>query len=175
MDNYYVTKLMALMREAQVQAVANQLINITIQGRHDTYPKRRGMTRVKELLKEGINVAFGHDCVMDPWYSMGSHDMLEVAHMGLHVGQMTGVDEQKACFAAVTDNGARVMHLGGYGLKAGCHADMVILQAQDVLEALRLKPARLFVIRRGKVIAETPKVEAQVTVLGNDPVDFLKR
>src|SRR3546814_8563802 len=119
MDNYYATKLMALMREAQVHAVANPLINITLQGRHDTYPKRRGMTRVKELLLQGINVAFGHDCLMDPWYPMGSHDMLEVAHMGLHVGQMTGVEEQKACFAAVTANGARVMHHAGYGLKIG--------------------------------------------------------
>src|SRR3546814_20397013 len=109
MDNYYVTKLMALMREAEVHAIANPLINITIQGRHDSYPKRRGMTRVKELLQEGINVAFGHDCVMDPWSPLGSHDMLEVAHMGPHVGQMTGVEEQKACFAAVHGNAARVM------------------------------------------------------------------
>src|SRR3546814_1383839 len=142
MDNYYVTKLMALMREAEVHAIANPLINITIQGRHDSYPKRRGMTRVKELLQEGINVAFGHDCVMDPWYPLGSHDMLEVAHMGLHVGQMTGVEEQKACFAAVTGNVSRVMQLDGYGLEPGCHADLVVLQAGDGLEALRLKPAR---------------------------------
>ena len=175
MDNYYVTKLMALMKEAEVHAVANPLINITLQGRHDSYPKRRGMTRVKELLAQGINVAFGHDCVMDPWYPMGSHDMLEVAHMGLHVAQMTGVAEQQACFAAVTENGAKVMQLDGYGLSPGCHADMVILQAGDVLEALRLKPARLAVIRRGKVIAETPKVEAQLKVLENEAVDFLKR
>jgi cytosine deaminase len=174
MDNYYVTKLMALMQEAGVHAVANPLINITIQGRHDTYPKRRGMTRVKELLKEGINVAFGHDCVMDPWYPMGSHDMLEVAHMGLHVAQMTGVAEQKACFAAVTENGAKALQLDGYGLAPGCHADMLVLQARDVLEALRLKPARLTVIRRGKVIAETPKVESHLQVLGNEAVDFLK-
>jgi cytosine/creatinine deaminase len=174
MDNYYVTKLMALMKEAGVHAVANPLINITLQGRHDSYPKRRGMTRVKELLAEGINVAFGHDCVMDPWYPMGSHDMLEVAHMGLHVAQMTGVAEQKACFAAVTENGARVMGLDGYGLEPGCHADMVILQAGGVLEALRLKPARLFVIRRGKVISETPPVKAKVTVLGNKDVDFTR-
>jgi cytosine deaminase len=174
MDNYYVTKLMALMQEAEVHAVANPLINITLQGRHDSYPKRRGMTRVKELLQQGINVAFGHDCVMDPWYPMGSHDMLEVAHMGLHVAQMTGVEEQKACFAAVTENGAKALQLEGYGLAPGCHADMVILQAGDVLEALRLKPARLFVIRRGKVIAETPPVAAQLKVLGNTAIDFLK-
>jgi cytosine deaminase len=100
--------------------------------------------------------------------------MLEVAHMGLHVGQMTGVAEQHACFAAVTENGARVMQLEDYGLAPGCHADMVILQAGDVLEALRLKPARLAVVRRGKVIAETPKVEAQLKVLGNPAIDFLK-
>src|SRR3546814_4163039 len=80
--------------------------------------------------------------VLSPWYPLGSHDMLEVAHMGLHVGQMTGVEEQKACFAAVTGNGARVMQLDGYGLEPGCHADTVVLQAGDVLEALRLKPAR---------------------------------
>ena len=89
MDNYYVSKLLPLHREARVHAIANPLINITLQGRHDTYPKRRGMTRVPELLAAGVNVAFGHDCVMDPWYSLGSADMLEVAAMGLHVAQMT--------------------------------------------------------------------------------------
>jgi len=96
MDNYYVSKLIALMAESQLHAVANPLINITLQGRHDTYPKRRGMTRVPELLAAGINVAFGQDCVMDPWYSLGSGDMLEVAHMGLHVAQMSGHGERRA-------------------------------------------------------------------------------
>jgi cytosine deaminase len=85
MDNYYVSKLLPLMKESGVAAIANPLINITLQGRHDSYPKRRGMTRVPELLAAGIDVAFGHDCVMDPWYGLGSGDMLEVAHMGLHV------------------------------------------------------------------------------------------
>ena len=174
MDNYYVSKLMPLMAEAGVNAVANPLINITIQGRHDSYPKRRGMTRVKELLARGINVSFGHDCVMDPWYPLGSHDMIEVAHMGLHVGLMTGVEEQKDCFAAVTTNGARTLGLEGYGLAPGCNADMVILQAGDVLEALRLRPARLTVIRRGRVIAETPPAETQLKVLGNEAIDFTK-
>ncbi|HET6787158.1 MAG TPA: cytosine deaminase, partial [Aquabacterium sp.] len=89
MDNYYVSKLLPLIREAGVAAIANPLINITLQGRHDSYPKRRGMTRVPELIAAGVDVAFGHDCVMDPWYSLGSGDMLEVAHMGLHVAQMT--------------------------------------------------------------------------------------
>lgn len=175
MDNYYVSKLLPLMAEAGVHAVANPLINITIQGRHDSYPKRRGMTRVKELIAQGVNVSFGHDCVMDPWYPLGSHDMIEVAHMGLHVAQMTGVEEQKACFAAVTANGAKTMGLEGYGLAPGCKADMVVLQAGDVLEALRLRPARLTVVRRGKVIAETPPVESRLKVLGNEAIDFMKK
>jgi cytosine/creatinine deaminase len=160
MDNYYVSKLIPLMHEAELHVVANPLINITIQGRHDTYPKRRGMTRVKELMAAGINVAMGHDCVMDPWYSLGSHDMLEVAHMGLHVGQMTGMAEMRRCFDAVTVNAAKVMGLQGYGLAKGCRADFVVLQAADPVEALRLKPARLQVVRAGKVIAETPQVVA---------------
>ena len=104
MDNYYVSKLIPLIAEAGVAAIANPLINITIQGRHDTYPKRRGMTRVPELMAAGVDVAFGHDCVLDPWYPLGSADMLEVAHMGLHVAQMTGQAAMRACFDAVTDH-----------------------------------------------------------------------
>jgi cytosine deaminase len=155
MDNYYVSKLIPLMAEARVSAVANPLINITIQGRHDTYPKRRGMTRVPELLAAGIPVAFGHDCVMDPWYSLGSGDMLEVAHMGLHVAQMTGQDAMRACFRAVTETPAAILGLDGYGIAPGCHADLVLLQARDPVEAIRLRASRLAVIRRGKVIART--------------------
>jgi len=173
MDNYYVSKLLSLMAEARIHVVANPLINITLQGRHDTYPKRRGMTRVKELMEAGINVAFGQDALMDPWYSLGSHDMLEVAHMGLHLAQMTGVEQMQQIFAAVTTNGARVLGLEDYGLEPGCHADMVILQAPNPQEALRLKPARLFVIRRGTVIAETPPVISRLSLSDrNYEVDF---
>ncbi len=173
MDNYYVSKLVPLIRESGVHAVANPLINITIQGRHDTYPKRRGMTRVKELMAEGVNVALGHDCVMDPWYSLGSHDMLEVASMGLHVAQMTGQDEMRAMFDAVTVNAARVLHLDHYGLEPGCQADMVLLQAADPIEAIRLRPNRLAVIRRGRLLAETPPSVATVRMGGEDSeVDF---
>jgi len=171
MDNYYVSKLLPLMAEAQVHAVANPLINITLQGRHDSYPKRRGLTRVKELLAAGVNVAFGHDCVMDPWYSFGSHDMLEVAHMGLHVAQMTGTEEIRRIFDAVTVNGARVLGLENYGLEPGCRADMVVLQAGDVHEAIRLRPARLFVIRGGKVIAATPPVVSRLSLEGEKKID----
>jgi cytosine deaminase len=166
MDNYYVSKLLPLMREAGVSAVANPLINITLQGRHDSYPKRRGMTRVKELMAAGINTAFGHDCVMDPWYGLGSGDLLEAAHMGLHVGQMTGLSEMRACFAAVTQNGARALHLDGYGLEPGCHADLVLLQARDPIEAIRLRATRLKVIRRGEVIAESAPHATEVRLGG---------
>jgi cytosine/creatinine deaminase len=157
MDDYYVSKLIALMVEAQLHATPNPLINITLQGRHDTYPKRRGMTRVPELRQAGINVSFGHDCVLDPWYSLGQGDMLEPAHMGVHVAQMTSREGMRWCFDAVTVNPAKAMHLDGYGLDKGCHADMVVLQAKDPIEAIRLKPQRLFVIKRGKVIAEAPE------------------
>ena len=160
MDNYYVSKLIPLIREAGVQVVANPLINITLQGRHDSYPKRRGMTRVPELMAAGVNLAFGHDCVMDPWYSLGSADMLEVAQMGLHVAQMTSQAQMQACFDAVTVNAARVMGLVDYGLTPGCQADFVLLQARSTVEALRLRPPRLRVIRRGRLLASTPPVVA---------------
>ena len=166
MDDYYAGKLMALIEESEVSAVANPLINITIQGRMETYPKRRGLTRVKEMLEQGINVAFGHDCVLDPWYSFGSHDMLEVAHMGLHVGQMTGIDEARSMFDAVTVNAARALQLEDYGLAPGCNADMVILQAADPIEAIRIRANRLFVIRRGEVVASTPEVSSEVRIMG---------
>ena len=176
MDNYYVSKLIPLMREAGVSAVANPLINITIQGRHDTYPKRRGMTRVPELMAAGIDVAFGHDCVMDPWYSLGSGDMLEVAHMGLHVAQMTGQDAMRACFNAVTETPAKILGLEGYGIAKGCNADFVILQARDPIEAIRARATRLKVIRRGKVIAESPANVATLRLVDRPATtDFLSR
>ena len=162
MDNYYVSKLIALMAEAEVSAIANPLINITLQGRHDTYPKRRGMTRVPELRKAGLTVAFGHDCVMDPWYSMGSGDMLEVASMGMHVAQMTSRDDIRACFDAVTTQPAKIMGIEGYGIEVGNNADFVVLQARDTIEAIRMRANRLFVIRRGKIIAETPMAQTRL-------------
>ncbi len=176
MDNYYVSKLLPLMCEAQVHAVANPLINITLQGRHDTYPKRRGMTRVPELMAAGINVAFGHDCVMDPWYSLGSADMLDVAQMGLHVAQMTSQAQMRACFDAVTVNAAQVMGLADHGIEVGRRADCVLLQARDPVEAIRLRAARLLVLRRGQVIAQTPPATASLTLPGRPTaVDWMQR
>jgi cytosine deaminase len=166
MDNYYVSKLLALMAEARLSAIANPLINITLQGRHDTYPRRRGMTRVPELLAAGVDVAFGHDCVMDPWYSFGSGDMLEVAHMGLHVAQMTGVEAIRQCFAAVTTTPARILGLERYGVARDHYADFVLLQATDVADAIRLRATRLAVVRRGKVIASSAPAIARLDVPG---------
>ena len=166
MDNYYVSKLLPLIEEAGVAAIANPLINITLQGRHDTYPRRRGMTRVPEMLAAGIPVAFGHDCVMDPWYSLGSGDMLEVAHMGLHVAQMTAQDAMRQCFAAVTETPARILGLEDYGIAPGCKADLVLLQAGDPVEAIRLRATRLLVMRRGKVIARSAPAAAALELPG---------
>ena len=155
MDNYYVSKLIPLIAEAGMNVIPNPLINIMLQGRHDTYPKRRGMTRVRELMAAGVNVSFGHDCVMDPWYSMGSGDMLEVGHMAIHVDQMASLDDKAAIFRAVTENSAVTMGLEGYGLAKGCKGDLVVLQARDPAEALRLKAVKLAVVKGGRVIART--------------------
>ena len=166
MDNYYVSKLLPMMAEAGVAAIANPNINIVIQGRHDTYPKRRGMNRFPEMLAYDITCAFGQDCMMDPWYSLGQADMLEVANMGLHVAQMTSRDAMRQCFAAVTSGPARILNLEGYGLDVGCKADMVLLQAADPIEAIRLKATRLAVIKGGKVIARTAPRQAQLALAG---------
>jgi cytosine deaminase len=176
MDNYYVSKLIPLMCEAGVSAVANPLINITIQGRHDTYPKRRGMTRVPELMAAGVTVAMGHDCVMDPWYGLGSGDMLEVASMGLHVAQMTSQAGIRACFDAVTVNAAKILHLDGYGIAPGNRADFVLLQARDPVEAIRLRATRLAVFRAGKLVAQTPPATATLHIAQRPPeVDWTLR
>ena len=173
MDNYYVSKLIPLMAEAELGVIANPLANMILMGRHDSYPKRRGMTRVPELMAAGLTVALGHDSVMDPWYGLGSGDMLDVAHMAIHVAQMTGLDGMAACFAAVTENAARLLHLEGYGLSPGCNADMVLLDAHDPVEAIRLRATRLKVIRRGKVIAESAPQRPSLALPGRpDAISF---
>ena len=131
------------------------------------------MTRVPELLAGGVNVGFGHDCVMDPWYSLGSGDMLEVAAMGLHVAQMTSQQGMRQCFDAVTVNNARILGLEGYGLAPDCRADFLLLQARSPAEALRLRAARLLVVRGGEVIARSPAASARLNLPGRPAnVDF---
>ncbi|MGV6811204.1 MAG: amidohydrolase family protein [Brevirhabdus sp.] len=179
MDNYYVSKLIPLMVEAGVHAIPNPLINIMLQGRHDSYPKRRGQTRVRELRDAGITVGFGSDCVMDPWYSLGKADMLDVAFMGLHVGQLSSRDDMDWCFDAVTSNSARIMGLEGYGLEPGCAANLVLLQATDKIEAIRLRAHRLAVIRAGRVIARNPPLSTALDLPGRpaalDPSGYAPR
>jgi basic membrane protein A len=155
-DNYYATKLIPLIAESGMHVVPNPLINITLQGRSDTYPKRRGLTRVPELRAAGVNVAFGQDCTMDPWYSLGSADMLEVAHMGVHAVPMTSREAMAWAFDSVTRGGAAAMGLPDPTLRVGGPATMVVLQARDPIEAIRLKATRLAVIREGKVLSRTP-------------------
>lgn len=166
MDNYYVTKLLPLIAEAGVSAVPNPLINIMIQGRQDSFPKRRGMTRVKEMQAHGITVGWGQDCVLDPWYSLGTADMLDVAFMGMHVAQMSAPGEMARCFDMVTNQNAAIMGLEGYGLHVGAQGSLVILDAADPIEALRLRAARLCVISKGRVISRSPRMDATLTLPG---------
>lgn len=166
MDNYYVSKLLPLIAESEMTVIPNPLINITLQGRHDTYPKRRGLTRVKEMQALGITVGWGQDCVLDPWYSLGTGDMLDVAFMGMHVAQMTHPAEMARCFEMVTHTNARIMNLEGYGLKVGDLASLVVIDADNPTEALRLRPDRLFVVSRGKVIVERARNDARLAISG---------
>jgi cytosine deaminase len=176
MDNYYASKLIPLIAEAEMHAIPNPLINITLQGRSDTYPRRRGLTRIAELRAAGVNVAFGQDCTMDPWYSLGSADMLDVAHMGVHAVPMTSREAMRWAFDAVTVNGAKAMGLPDTALAVGRPARFVVLQARDPIEAIRLRATRLFVVRDGRVIAETPPRLSRLSMAGRpeslNPADY---
>ncbi len=169
MDNYYVSKLLPLIAESGMTAIPNPLINITLQGRHDSYPKRRGLTRVKEMQALGIPVGWGQDCVLDPWYSLGTADMLDVAFMGLHVAQMTHPAEMARCFTMITETNAQILNLAGYGLKSGDQASLVVLDAGTPVEALRLRPDRLAVVSRGKVVAERLRNDCRLALPGRPP------
>lgn len=175
-DNYYATKLIPLIAESGMNVVPNPLINITLQGRSDTYPRRRGLTRVPELRAAGVNVAFGQDCTMDPWYSLGSADMLEVAHMGVHAVPMTSREAMAWAFTSVTQNGARAMGLPDPTIREGGPASLVVLQARDSIEAVRLKATRLAVIKHGKILARTAPRLAVLDLPGRpdtlDPADY---
>jgi cytosine/creatinine deaminase len=179
MDNYYVSKLLPLIAESGINAIANPLINLTLQGRHDTFPRRRGLTRIAEMRAAGVPVALGQDCVMDPWYGLGGADMLDVAHMAVHGAPMTSREAIRWTFDAVTAIPAQILGLEGYGLEVGAHADMVLLQAADPIEAVRLRATRLFVIRRGEIIARTPPRTAELSLEGRpaslDPAAYAPR
>ena len=164
-NNGYANKLLGLIRRTQMNFVANPLINITLQGRTDTYPKRRGVTRVKELWQQGNNVSFGHDCIQDPWYGLGTGNMLNVAHMAVHLCQMTGRSELTACLEAITHNGARTLNLGDrYGLIPQRPASLVVVHASDSFEAIRTQADVLYSIYHGRILARTTPARTQLAL-----------
>lgn len=173
MDNYYVSKLLPLIAEAGLAAIPNPLINITLQGRHDSYPKRRGLTRVKEMQAQGITVGWGQDCVLDPWYPLGTADMLDVAFMGMHVAQMTSPEEMRRAFDMATVENAKIMNLQNYGLSVGDTASFLVLDAGHPVEALRLRADRLAVVAKGRVIATRPRGDAKLDIPGRP--DLIRR
>jgi cytosine deaminase len=155
-DNAYANKLMGFLQRANINFVANPLINIVLQGRADTYPKRRGITRVKELWQAGINVSLGYDCIMDPWYALGTGNMLDAAHMAVHVCQMMGQSEIDACYDMTTWNAAKTLNLGeAYGIEEGRQANLVLLDVPNRFEAIRTRTRPRCVISRGKIICQT--------------------
>ena len=163
-NNAYAQKLLGFLRRTQINFIVNPLINITLQGRTDTYPKRRGVTRVKELWQQGTNISLGHDCIQDAWYSLGTGNMLDVAFMLLHVSQMTGTPEIDACFDMITWNGAKTLHLKDqYGIAEGKPASLIVLDASDRYDAIRRRATVHHVISQGKLLASTdlPKAHWQ--------------
>lgn len=155
-NNAYAFKLLGFLQQVPLNFIANPLINITLQGRTDTYPKRRGVTRVKELWQQGQNVSLGHDCVQDPWYSLGTGNMLDVASMAVHVCQMTGIPEIDACYNMVTWNGAKTLHIEyEYGVEVGNPANLIVLDASDRYDAIRRRATVRHVISRGKLLVST--------------------
>jgi cytosine deaminase len=163
-NDAYAYKLTGFLRRTNVNFIANPLINITLQGRMDTYPKRRGLTRIKELWQNGINVSLGQDCICDPWYVFGTGSMIGVAHMTVHLAQMTGLSEIEACFEMVTFNSARTLHLPDYGIQEGNPANIVVLNATTPFDALRYQVQPRYVISQGKVISQTLPAQTQITI-----------
>ena len=160
-NDAYAFKLLQILKRAGVTIVANPLDNIVLQGRFDTYPKRRGMTRVKELDAAGVNVACGHDSIMDPWYPLGRGSMLDALSMLVHVAQMTGRTELFRAYEMVTTNPARAAEVP-YGVKEGMPANFVVFDCTDEAEAIRLRPPARWVVRLGRVVAETEPARSTV-------------
>ena len=171
-DNAYAFKLMGFLAKSGMNFVANPLINITLQGRYDAYPKRRGLTRVKELWRSGLNVSLGYDDVMDPWYPLGTGGMLQPAHMAVHACHMTSREEVVACFDMVTEGGAKTLGLEGYGLAEGSPADFVVVDAPERWEAVRRLAATTLVVKGGEVIAEARPAEHK---LMGEVLDFYRK
>lgn len=155
-NNAYAYKLFRLLKMSEINFVANPLVNIHLQGRFDTYPKRRGITRVKELLESEINVCFGHDDIFDPWYPLGTGNMLQVLQMGIHVCQLMGYDQIVNSIDLITTNSAKTLHIEDkYGIEEGKPANLIVLSAEDEYDAIRRQVPVRYSIKNGKIIAET--------------------
>lgn len=167
-NDAYTSKLFRLLKLSNINMVANPLVNIHLQGRFDTYPKRRGITRVKELQEAGINVSFGHDDIFDPWYPLGTGNMLQVLHMGIHVTQLMGYDQIVNSIDMITANSARTLHIEDkYGIEEGKPANLIVLEAENEYEAIRKQAAVLYSVRNGEIIAETKPRKTNIMLAGN--------
>lgn len=175
-NDAYAYKLFRLLKMSKINFVSNPLVNIHLQGRFDTYPKRRGLTRVKELQEAGLNVCFGHDDIFDPWYPLGTGNMLQVLHMGIHASQLMGYDQIVNSIDMITKNSAITLQIEDkYGIEAGKPANFIVLNAENEYESVRKQAAVLYSFRNGKIIAETKPSETSVQ-LGNtrETVTFQK-
>ena len=168
----YTSRLFRLLKLSGINFVANPLVNIHLQGRFDTYPKRRGITRVKEMLEAEINVCFGHDDVFDPWYPLGTASMLQVLHMGLHVSQLMGYEQIDAGLDLITHNSAKTLQLSGYGIQTGNDASLIILPAESGFDAVRRQVPVRYSLRRGIVVAETKPAESEIYWRERERIDF---
>jgi cytosine deaminase len=174
-NNAYVSKLFRLLKLSGINFVANPLVNIHLQGRFDTYPKRRGVTRVKELLEADINVCFGHDDIFDPWYPLGTGNMLQVLHMGLHVCQLMGYEQIMDSINLITANSAKTLHIEEqYGIEVGKPANLIVLPAIDSYDAIRRQVPVRYSIRNGAVIAETKPSHPTLYLDNEEVIDFQK-
>lgn len=168
----YTSRLFRLLKLSGINFVANPLVNIHLQGRFDSYPKRRGITRVKELLEADINVCFGHDDVFDPWYPLGTANMLQVLHMGLHVCQLMGYEQINGGLDLITHNSARTMNIAEYGIQRGHDASLIILPAENGFDAVRRQVPVRYSLRRGQVIAETQPAKSAICLAQWEDVTF---
>ena len=171
-NNAYASRLFRLLKMSKIHFVANPLVNIHLQGRFDTYPKRRGVTRVKEMLKNNINVCFGHDDVFDPWYPLGTANMLQVLHMGLHVCQLMGYGQINDGLKLVTENSAKALGLTDYGIKEGNSANFIVLPAENGFDAVRRQVPIRYSIRHGKVISETQLAKTTIHLSDSEQVNY---
>ncbi len=164
-NDAYTYKLFRLLKMSDINFVSNPLVNVHLGGRFDTYPKRRGVTRIKELTGAGINVSFGEDDIQDPWNPLGDGNMLDAVTMGVYIAHLMGYHQLQDAFNYVTYNGAKTLHISdNYGIEVGKPANCILLNAHDFYNALNKHVEVLYNIRHGKFLAETKPAETKVNI-----------